>query len=481
MLFFYLLLLALVAQTAVEASTNFQKLTSLQKLSQKLNDRRLFGHENSHDDNHTSTHDHTPGHPCGKVTGIVVLKTLRTYDDAKQACENRGWDILGCPEAPEHVEGVQYLLNAYGVAEAWFGIEPAAAGDVWMCPHQQVYPDWLLAYPEETANPESTDMRVTLRSSGGHRSTKFQGAMNIGHKNEQFPVLCYAAPDGSTKRPSIATTTCDLGENEGAVPSVPTTPPSNPRNEMKFCTRDNTPVYATCTGKCPSDTSKLGPCQGSCTYHYENGCREYSWEKDHTSHRATCEAGLYITSHYTTNGCTGEELRRVEQPTPYGMECSMWDEAEQRSSCDTGREATPGYSKGDAEYGLVTDSRHYCGHGTVYDDDERRCVLSFRNFIDRCKNERHLPMCGHHQNAASCGSPAGHTENENCHLVLDRKKLQCPGTTKPRGEHDWHRPFGDDWDSHSADEITRECCPETCHSVMTNKGLTCDVGELRRP
>ena len=68
MLFFYLLLLALVAQTAVEASTNFQKLTSLQKLSQKLNDRRLFGHENSHDDNHTSTHDHTPGHPCGKVT-----------------------------------------------------------------------------------------------------------------------------------------------------------------------------------------------------------------------------------------------------------------------------------------------------------------------------------------------------------------------------------------------------------------------------
>ena len=156
----------------------------------------------------------------------------------------------------------------------------------------------------------------------------------------------------------------------------------------------------------------------------------------------------------------------------------------------------------------------YCGHGTVYDYNNKHCVLNFQNFIDRCKNEPHLPMCGHQANTASCGSASHTDENENCNSVLHRKNLQCPANTKPREEHDWHQPFGNDWDGHSTEEITRECCQgppcsdwqgicpdgkmkvdwhrpanglneaecchHNCHTTMARHGLVCPTGRTAR-
>ena len=64
------------------------------------------------------------GPECEEVVGVVVLKGPRNYDEAKQACEARGWDILGCPSLPEHVNHVKALLVDNGVGEAWVGVEP---------------------------------------------------------------------------------------------------------------------------------------------------------------------------------------------------------------------------------------------------------------------------------------------------------------------------------------------------------------------
>ena len=54
--------------------------------------------------------------------------------------------------------------------------------------------------------------------------------------------------------------------------------------------------------------------------------------------------------------------------------------------------------------------RHYCGHGTVYDDRKHLCVVSYHDFIDRCRHEPHLGMCGHHRNddtsCATASDPA---------------------------------------------------------------------------
>ena len=54
--------------------------------------------------------------------------------------------------------------------------------------------------------------------------------------------------------------------------------------------------------------------------------------------------------------------------------------------------------------------RYYCGHGTVYDDRKHLCVVSYHDFIDRCRHEPHLGMCGHHRNddtsCATASDPA---------------------------------------------------------------------------
>lgn len=44
---------------------------------------------------------------------------------------------------------------------------------------------------------------------------------------------------------------------------------------------------------------------------------------------------------------------------------------------------------------------------------------------------------------------------------------------------DWHSPWGNDWGSHSDDEMKSECCQKTCYLVMTTQSLTCDVGQMR--
>ena len=50
-----------------------------------------------------------------------------------------------------------------------------------------------------------------------------------------------------------------------------------------------------------------------------------------------------------------------------------------------------------------------CGHGTILDAATNKCVLSYQNFIDRCRSEPHLSTCGNHkdESAAQCGGTPG--------------------------------------------------------------------------
>jgi len=179
-----------------------------------------------------------------------------------------------------------------------------------------------------------------------------------------------------------------------------------------------------------------------------------------------------------------------------------------------------------------------CGHGTILDAATNKCVLSYQNFIDRCRSEPHLSTCGNHkdESAAQCGDTPGtpgstHGEPgnggghlENCDAVLSRKTLTCPvmmgvpdpvrhgssGTSKSSNDWDMigeHEIFGEccfgptcgekfdgicsgtkqlnKW--HRPQMINEEsCCSDNCHSIMGihsfNQGLTCDSNtKLRGP
>ena len=175
-----------------------------------------------------------------------------------------------------------------------------------------------------------------------------------------------------------------------------------------------------------------------------------------------------------------------------------------------------------------------CGHGTILDAATNKCVLSYQNFIDRCRSEPHLSTCGNHkdESAAQCGGTPGspgstHGEPgnggghlENCDAVLGRKTLTCPvmmgvpdpvrhgssGTSKSSNDWDMigeHEIFGEccfgptcgekfdgicsgtkqlnKW--HRPQMINEEsCCSDNCHSIMGNQGLTCDGNKkLRGP
>ena len=173
-----------------------------------------------------------------------------------------------------------------------------------------------------------------------------------------------------------------------------------------------------------------------------------------------------------------------------------------------------------------------CGHGTILDAATNKCVLSYQNFIDRCRSEPHLSMCGNHkdESAAQCGGTPGspgsiHGEpgnggghQENCHAVMSRKSLTCPVGTDARSSDDGaHSKSSNEWDAiTNVDEIYRECCfgptcgekfdgicsgtkqlnkwhrpqmineesccSDNCHSIMGNQGLTCDGNKkLRGP
>ena len=65
----------------------------------------------------------------------------------------------------------------------------------------------------------------------------------------------------------------------------------------------------------------------------------------------------------------------------------------------------------------------------------------------------------------------------NCYMVMTEKGLTCDAG-EMRGEGDFHMPWGNDW-NRGNDELKRECCRMNCHMVMEAKGLTCDVGEAR--
>ena len=67
---------------------------------------------------------------------------------------------------------------------------------------------------------------------------------------------------------------------------------------------------------------------------------------------------------------------------------------------------------------------------------------------------------------------------ENCYSVMHERDLTCD-VGQMRGEWDYHMPWGSDWDR-SDDELKAECCQQNCYSVMNRKSLTCDSGLYNR-
>ena len=103
-----------------------------------------------------------------------------------------------------------------------------------------------------------------------------------------------------------------------------------------------------------------GPCQGDCTYEKQDSCQEFSWAAGYVSHMAVCEGGRYYTLHHKAAGCasSGGDVRNdTEQGHPYGMECSMFDENEQHSTC-TSAGSSPGISSPDDYYDFSGGSHH---------------------------------------------------------------------------------------------------------------------------
>ena len=143
---------------------------------------------------------------------------------------------------------------------------------------------------------------------------------------------------------------------------------------------------------------------------------------------------------------------------------------------------------------------HPCGLGTVWDPAKQMCHLSFDDFVQKCQTDPANPMCGNHATSTDCSTdeyprgscgfhgwgeerdgrkcndnrvpygkddPALHkiADNEfeccqthrNCHYVMEERHLHCPDGTERRPEHDWHMPWGQDWDK-SSDELYGECC-----------------------
>merc|ERR1711871_689771 len=67
---------------------------------------------------------------------------------------------------------------------------------------------------------------------------------------------------------------------------------------------------------------------------------------------------------------------------------------------------------------------------------------------------------------------------QNCHSVMHERALTCD-VGEMRDEHDYHMPWGHDWATHDDAEGKGECCRQNCHSVMHERALTCDVGDVR--
>ena len=72
---------------------------------------------------------------------------------------------------------------------------------------------------------------------------------------------------------------------------------------------------------------------------------------------------------------------------------------------------------------------------------------------------------------------------------MTQKGMSCPAGTTPRGEWDFHNPFGASWDSQTDDRIQQECCLKNCFTEMnkdhdqpggTKKKYTCDAGKAVR-
>ena len=68
---------------------------------------------------------------------------------------------------------------------------------------------------------------------------------------------------------------------------------------------------------------------------------------------------------------------------------------------------------------------------------------------------------------AECCQP----EPRNCEMVMVEREMDCHHGSVMRPGHDWHMPWGSDWDSRSDDEIRGECCQRNCHSVTEERGM----------
>ena len=73
-----------------------------------------------------------------------------------------------------------------------------------------------------------------------------------------------------------------------------------------------------------------------------------------------------------------------------------------------------------------------------------------------------------------------------CHSTLSQRGLTCPSGTEARSDHDTHDPFGGtagDWSGQTDEQLLAPwaCCPMTCHAQMMNRSLAdCgDKGEMR--
>ena len=71
-------------------------------------------------------------------------------------------------------------------------------------------------------------------------------------------------------------------------------------------------------------------------------------------------------------------------------------------------------------------------------------------------------------------------EEKKCWSALEAKDLTCEAGSRSRDYHDWHKPWGDDWEKSDA-ELKQECCYTTCHSYMTGNEIQCPSGTDVRP
>ena len=100
-------------------------------------------------------------------------------------------------------------------------------------------------------------------------------------------------------------------------------------------------------------------------------------------------------------------------------------------------------------------------------------------------NAGFLRRAGDHSCSETQGRNCTHNDccRQNCFSVHKAKLMTCAGgSERVRGEGDFHDPFGGDWSSQSKSQLQKHCCVwgrANCHTVMSSKGVSCDVGTLR--